>query len=147
MVPMRYCPAAPMLNRPVLKATATERPVMIKGVALKSMFPIFTGLNPKVRAPLSRPVLNTPRNTSLTPSQIPLAEMLSLVRPTITIIIIPTAIPIKMEIMAESTDLAPSVVYHFCLPVSGSSLSIALPPFLFAVHRTYRVPVPADSSF
>ena len=32
-VPARYCPGAPMLNRPVLNATATESPVSISGVA------------------------------------------------------------------------------------------------------------------
>lgn len=29
--PTVYCPAAPMLNRPVLKANATESPVIIRG--------------------------------------------------------------------------------------------------------------------
>ena len=37
MVPIRYCPGAPILNRPVLKATATESPVRIKGVARDSI--------------------------------------------------------------------------------------------------------------
>ena len=32
MAPMVYWPGAPMLNRPTLKAIATERPVMISGV-------------------------------------------------------------------------------------------------------------------
>ena len=142
IVPMRYCPAAPMLNNPVLKATATERPVIIKGVALKSMFPMFTGLNPKVSAPPDRPVLNIPKKTSLTPSQMPLVEILSLVSPTITMRMVPTAIPIIMEIMADKTDLAPSVRYHFSFPVSGSSLNISLPPFPYAWLRTYKVRVP-----
>ena len=142
IVPMRYCPAAPMLNSPVLKATATESPVIIKGVALKSMFPMFTGLKPKERAPPERPVLNIPKNTSLTPSQMPLVEILSLVSPTITMRIVPTAIPIIMEIMADKTDLAPSVRYHFSFPVSGPSLSITLPPFPYALHRTYKVQAP-----
>ena len=51
MVPMRYCPGAPMLNRPVLKATATDSPVRISGVARNSILPTLAGLNPKVRFP------------------------------------------------------------------------------------------------
>ena len=47
-----------------------------------------------------------------------------------------------MEIMADKTDLAPSVRYHFSFPVSGSSLSITLPPFPYALHRTYKVQAP-----
>ena len=48
MVPMRYWPGAPMLKRPVLYATATERPVMMSGVARKSILPMLVGLKPKV---------------------------------------------------------------------------------------------------
>ena len=39
MAPIRYCPGAPILNRPVLKARETERPVMMSGVAVNSMLP------------------------------------------------------------------------------------------------------------
>ena len=48
IVPIRYCPAAPILKSPVLNATATERPVKISGVARKSMFPRLIGLKPNV---------------------------------------------------------------------------------------------------
>ena len=105
---MRYCPGAPILKRPVLKATATESPVIIRGVALKSRFPMLTGLNPKVRSPPSRPVLNTPKNTSLIPSQIPFILMPSLVSPTIIIMRVPTIMPMRIEITAEITLLVPS---------------------------------------
>ena len=37
--PSVYCPAAPMLNRPVLNAKATERPVMISGAVWVSTLP------------------------------------------------------------------------------------------------------------
>ena len=37
--PSVYWPEAPMLNRPVLKAKPTERPVMIRGAALASSLP------------------------------------------------------------------------------------------------------------
>ena len=36
-VPMMNCPEAPMLNRPARNATATERPVRISGVILRSV--------------------------------------------------------------------------------------------------------------
>ena len=39
IAPIRYCPGAPMLKSPVLKARATESPVIIKGVQLKSILP------------------------------------------------------------------------------------------------------------
>ena len=44
MVPIRYWPGAPILNRPVLKAMATERPVITRGVARKSILPRDWGL-------------------------------------------------------------------------------------------------------
>ena len=109
VVPIRYCPGAPMLNRPVLKATATESPVIISGVPLKSMLPMLTGLKPKVSAPASRPVLKSPRNTSLTPSNIPLVVMPSFVSPTMITIRVPTTMPMRMEIIAESILLKASV--------------------------------------
>ena len=42
--PKVYWPAAPILNSPVLKANATERPVMISGVACAISLPIPFGL-------------------------------------------------------------------------------------------------------
>ena len=113
-----------MLNSPVLNATATESPVIISGVALKSIFPRLTGLNPKVSSPASLPVLNMPKKTSFTPSSIPLVDMLALVSPTNMIINVPTTIPISMEITAEMTLFVPSFAKNFCFPVSGSSLYI-----------------------
>ena len=43
----RYRPAAPMLNRPVLKANATDRPVMISGAALARTLPTPYGASKK----------------------------------------------------------------------------------------------------
>ncbi len=48
--PISSCPLAPMLNRPALKPTATERPVKISGVAALRVFAIALGLP---RAPSS----------------------------------------------------------------------------------------------
>ncbi len=39
-----YCPSAPILNRLVLNANATERPVSIIGVAFIMTFEIYFGL-------------------------------------------------------------------------------------------------------
>ena len=50
--PKVYWPAAPMLKRPVLKAKATDRPVMIRGAAW--MISIRTPM-PKVLAVLKKP--------------------------------------------------------------------------------------------
>ena len=83
-VPMRYCPGAPMLNRPVLNASATERPVMTSGVARKSILPMLAGLKPQVSAPFaSRPVERMPMKIRRMPSHAPLREMLLLKMPTI----------------------------------------------------------------
>ena len=69
MVPIRYCPGAPILNRPVLNATDTDSPVRISGVARKSILPILCGLKPQVRLPdASRPVLSMPKKMSRMPS-------------------------------------------------------------------------------
>lgn len=37
--PILSCPSAPILNKPALKANATERPVKISGVALNNTCP------------------------------------------------------------------------------------------------------------
>ena len=66
-VPIRYCPGAPILKSPDLKAKDTERPVIIMGVALKSILPIFTPLKPKISSPLSAlPLLKMPKKISFT---------------------------------------------------------------------------------
>ena len=109
MVEIRYWPGAPMLKRPVLKATATERPVMIRGVARNSMLPRFTALKPQVRVPAaSRPVLKIPAKMMRMPSHAPLREIFSLHRPTIRTAMPPTRRPATMEIRDESTFLVPS---------------------------------------
>ena len=43
IVPIIYWPSAPMLNKPVLNANATLRPVKIIGVALMIVFDIYLG--------------------------------------------------------------------------------------------------------
>ena len=42
--PISICPAAPILNNPVLKAKATERPVRMRVVAIAKTFPILSML-------------------------------------------------------------------------------------------------------
>ena len=70
------------MNRPVLEATATESPVMIRGVARNSMLPRFTALKPQVRVPAaSRPVLKIPAKMMRIPSHAPVREIFSLHRP------------------------------------------------------------------
>ena len=44
MVPMMYCPSAPMLNRPTLNAKATAMPVSKSGVALMTTLEMYLGL-------------------------------------------------------------------------------------------------------
>ena len=98
IVPMRYWPGAPMLNRPVLYATAMERPVIMSGVARKSMLPTLVGLKPQLSTPVaSRPVLNIPAKIRRMPSHAPLVEMLLLVRPTMRMTRLPTTRPIRMD--------------------------------------------------
>ena len=108
-VPMRYCPGAPMLNRPVLKATATDSPVSMSGVARNSILPTLAGLKPKVRLPeASRPVLSMPPSTSRTPSHTLFPSILLLARPLITTMTQPTSRPMRMEITEAAAVLAPS---------------------------------------
>ena len=109
-VPIRYCPGAPMLNRPVLNATATESPVRISGVARKSILPTLAGLKPKARLPdASRPVLRMPPSTSRMPSQAAPGPRPELVRPTTSTMTQPTSKPMPMEISEAATVLAPSL--------------------------------------
>ena len=42
--PSVYCPAAPMLKRPVLNAKATERPHMMSGAAVTISLPMPEGI-------------------------------------------------------------------------------------------------------
>ena len=44
MVPAMYWPSAPMLNRPVLNAKATEMPVRMMGAALMMVLEMYLGL-------------------------------------------------------------------------------------------------------
>ena len=108
-VPARYCPGAPMLNSPVLNATATERPVRINGVARKSMLPTLAGLKPKVSAPAaSRPVANRPAKIRRTPSHTLLRPSEGVHRPTIRIIRLPAIRPTRMDRTDAMTDRVPS---------------------------------------
>ena len=136
MVPMRYCPGAPMLNSPVLKATATERPVKINGVPRKSIFPMLVGLKPKVKFPAaSRPVLNRPPKIKRIPSQALERVRLRLVKPTTRTITQPTASPIRMERIEARTErtLSRSSKEEPCF-------FILLPPSYPALRRTYTGP-------
>ena len=93
-VPMRYWPGAPMLNRPVLNATATDRPVMMSGVARKSMLPKFVELKPQVSTPEAvRPVLNTRRK----PSQTLDAPSSGFEKPTAAMMTLPTTRPMRID--------------------------------------------------
>ena len=139
-VPMRYCPGAPMLNRPVLNASATERPVMTSGVARKSILPMLAGLKPQVSAPFaSRPVERMPMKIRRMPSHAPLREMLLLKMPTIRTTIAPTTRPIRMEMSEART---------FCVLSFFQKLMPALLPSRCAWRRPYtgRAPVRWSSS-
>ena len=52
-VPIINWPEAPMLKRPALNATATERPVKIAGVILRT---VVAQARPVPKAPLKRPL-------------------------------------------------------------------------------------------
>lgn len=111
IVPIRYWPGAPMLKRPVLYATATERPVIMSGVARKSILPTLVGLKPKLRLPAaSRPVESMPNSTRRMPSHALLPERLELVSPTIRTMMLPTARPMRIERMEASTVRVPSLL-------------------------------------
>ena len=138
-VPIRYWPGAPMLNRPVLKATATDRPVRISGVARKSMLPKFVELKPKVSVPAaSRPVLNRPPNTRRMPSHALFSPRDGLAAPTMMIISAPTTMPMRMEISEASTDLVPSLPHR----LESFCFTPPRPPFSFVLRRPYRGPAP-----
>ena len=97
-VPMRYWPGAPMLNRPVLNATATDRPVIISGVARKSILPKFVELKPQVSTPAAvRPVLNRPANTMRMPSQTLDAPSSGFEKPTAAMMTLPTTRPMRID--------------------------------------------------
>ena len=138
-VPIRYCPGAPMLKSPVLNATATDSPVRISGVARKSMLPMFVGLKPKVRLPAaSRPVLTRPPKTRRIPSQALDSPRAGLARPTIRMMTLPTARPIRMEIRDARTALVPSLPYK----LESFCFTPAHPLSSFSWRRPYRGPAP-----
>ena len=140
-VPIRYWPGAPMLNSPVLKATATERPVMISGMARKSILPTFWALKPQVSAPAaSRPVLRMPAKIRRTPSHIPVVVIFCSARPTIMTTMLPSSRPARMDSREARTFLVPFLAYRsvsFCFTPSHP---LSCPP---AWRRPYRDPTPA----
>ncbi|MDF2657093.1 MAG: hypothetical protein K0R19_3567, partial [Bacillota bacterium] len=93
--PIINCPAAPMLNKPVLNAKPTDRPVRISGVAKYSTWPI----------PLA-PVLNPPFNMMTKPS----AAWDGLLRSNTTN---PNSKPIRMEKMEEYALLNALLINRF----------------------------------
>ena len=124
VVPARYCPGAPMLNNPVLNATATERPVKISGMARKSMLPMEEGLNPKVRLPtVSRPVEKTPANTSRMPSHALFSPREGVDKPTMKISKLPAPRPIRIEIRDAMTDRVPSLCQNSFMPSPPPAVS------------------------
>ncbi len=142
-VPIRYCPGAPMLNRPVLNATATESPVRISGVARNSILPTLVGLKPKVRLPTaSRPVLRIPPSTSRMPSQAAAAPIPGLVRPTTSTITQPTSKPMRMDSSEATTVFAPS----FCIRADHFSFMRCALPSPCAWRRPYTGPAPGHPS-
>ena len=137
---MRYCPGAPMLKRPVLNATATERPVRIRGVARKSMLPMLVGLKPKVSVPAAlRPVENSPPNTRRIPSHALERPSEGFPMPTSKMMTLPTTRPMTMEISEERTALVPSLAYR----LESFSLMPFLPPLPSVWRRPCRGPAPA----
>ena len=84
--PSVYCPAAPMLNRPVLNAKPTERPVIISGAALASTVPMLRGLLKPLFKMTSRP----------SPKACSALMMASTTRP--------SSRPITMQISEAATD-------------------------------------------
>ena len=113
----KYCPGAPILNNPVLKATATDKPVKIKGVALNNISPKLEGLNPNSSAPPSvLPVLNTPENINWTPSINDLKDNVTPfdgIRAIINKITLPINKPQTIDINDDAIDLTESFFHVF----------------------------------
>ena len=136
--PARYCPGAPMLKRPVLYATATERPVKITGVARKSRLPMEVGLKPNVRLPAAlRPVLNRPANTSRMPSHALFSPSSGLQMPTIRMMMLPAPRPMSIESSDACTVRAPS---DFTSREKLFLLMPLPPPLSAALRRTCKGP-------
>ena len=126
-----------MLNRPVLNATATERPVIMSGVARNSILPRFVGLKPKVSVPAAvRPVLNKPPKIKRMPSHALAIERSLLVAATISTMTQPTAIPIRIERMEARMERAESVFLH----LESRVLILHLPLPHLALRRTCTSP-------
>ena len=115
-----------MLNKPVLKATATDKPVNIKGVALNSMLPKFVPLKPKINLPFSfLPILNIPEKTSCIPSIAVLNDSFDPftgINAIITSIRQPITKPKPIDIKDEEIDLTESFFHVFMNHVVRPSL-------------------------
>ena len=113
--PSVYCPAAPMLNRPVLNAKPTERPVIISGAAFASTVPILRGLlNPLCKI-TSRPS--------------PIACSALMIASTTT----PSSRPMTIQISEAATDRNASEPARR-LPSDSFFLSIWLSPFSYTLR-------------
>ena len=66
IAPIKYCPGAPILNRPVLNAIHADKPVRINGVALNNMLPNW---NSELPPPENGPprTMRIPRTASANP--------------------------------------------------------------------------------
>ena len=102
IAPIRYCPGAPMLKSPVLKAIATERPVRSKGADSKNISPSTKEMF------LIPPLAKGPARMMKRPLKASEVGILSEVRARIKRTIQPTKIPATMQSKEEITDFIPS---------------------------------------
>ena len=102
IAPIRYCPGAPMLKRPVLKAIATDRPVIRSGADSKNMSP-----RTKVMF-LDPPLAKGPARMIVRPLNASDSGILSEVSAKIRRTNHPTKIPAIIQSREEITDFIPA---------------------------------------
>ena len=104
IAPIRYCPGAPMLKRPVLNAIATERPVRSSGATSNSISPNTNAtflIPPLAKGPAR--IIRIPLNASDTGT---LSDVSANMRSTSH----PTNIPATIQSNDDMTDFVPSLL-------------------------------------
>ena len=118
IAPIKYCPGAPILNRPVLKAIHADKPVRINGVALNNMLPNW---NSELPPPENGPprTIRIPRTASANPIR-------GLNTDSNTRTTNPTKIPPKIHSKEALSDFNPSEDFLFLFFIALLLLTITL---------------------
>ena len=116
IAPIKYCPGAPILNKPVLNAIHADKPVRINGVALNNMLPNW---NSELPPPENGPprTMRMPRTASANP--IRGLNMDSNTRTTN-----PTKIPPKIHNKEALSDFNPAEDFLFLFFIAVILLTI-----------------------